>query len=188
MRRLLIPAILAATLTAAACAKPAGDAAGTPVSRTLVSIDTADTNQYMIPLGSPATQPMRDAIMALERGDIPAMMANMSDSVVWIMPDGSEIKGKQAVSDYWTDRRANVIASMKFGPLAGLGFQLFRSRNGGTLGKYLMVWTTVDATYKNGKSVKFPGHMAVLLDEAGKFSRWMNYYDTKGIADAQAAK
>lgn len=183
-RPTLLVTTIAATLFAAACADSSGNAAAAPATGTMVSIDTADTNQYMVPLPSTAIQPLRDAMSALERGDVAALVSNMADSILYVMPDGSEMKGKQVVADYWTNRLKTVVKSLKYTNGAGIGFDVFRTASTATPGKYLMMWYTTEATYQNGKSVTFPAHIAVHLDAAGKFDKWMGYYDTKGISAA----
>lgn len=178
MRRVLaLSFVLVISVAAASC----GTAKQAPPA-TAVVIDTADTNQYMLPLSRQETQPLRDALAALERGDIAGLTSFLSDSVVMVMPAGNELKGKQAVADYWSNRFKTVLKSLKYSNIAGIGFNLYRTRVNAALGKYYAVWYTVDATYSNGKSITFPAHIAVHTDASGKFDRWMSYYDTKGIA------
>lgn len=183
-RPTLLLTTLAATMLAAACTDALKTESPAPSSTTMVSIDTADTNQYMVPLPKGSVQPLKDAMAALERGDVAALVANMADSISYIMPDGTEMKGKQAVADYWTNRLKTVIKSLKYTNGAGIGIDVFRAASTAMPGKYLMMWYTVEATYQNGKSVTFPAHIATHLDASGKFDKWMSYYDTKGIAAA----
>lgn len=185
-RPTLLLTTIAATLFAVACTDSSGGTAAATPSATMVSIDTADTNQYMLPLGREASQPVRDAYAALEKGDVAAFVSNMSDSIVFILPDGTEIKGKQAVTDYWTNRFATIIKQLKYSNVAAISFDLYRTRANTALGKYTGIWMTVEGTYQTGKSVTFPAHAAVHSDASGKFDRWMSYYDTKGIAAATA--
>lgn len=186
-RPTMLCATIFATLAAVACADSSGTAGSTPAAGgTMVSVDTADTNQYMLPLPKGSVQPLKDAMAALERGDVAALVSNMADSISYIMPDGTEMKGKQAVADYWTNRFKTVIKTLKYSNGAGVGIDVFRPASTAMPGKYLMMWYTVDATYQNGKSVTFPAHIAAHLDASGKFDKWMSYYDTKGIAAATA--
>lgn len=182
MRSLLLPALVVGSAFAMGCGAAGSSDAANAAPATAVVIDTADAEQYMIPLPRSAAQPLRDAIAALENGDVAGMTANMADSIVMVMPNGNELRGKQVVAAYWEDRFKRVLKTLKYSKLAALSFNLYRSDAGATLGTYHMVWYTVDATYQTGKSVTFPAHLAVHVDSTGKFDRWLSYYDTQGIA------
>lgn len=140
----------------------------------------------MSPLLGPELQPMRDALTALEQNNMPGLVATMTDAVVYVQPDGTELTGKQAVADYWSDRRGTQIKTLALVDRAVMGMNLFRTSTATPLGKYLMAWFVADVTYLNGRSLKIPVHVTVHLDASGKIDRWNNFYDTRGIAEATA--
>jgi hypothetical protein len=50
----------------------------------------------------------------LSKGDIAAWMIDFADNAVYVWYNGDSLAGKKAISDYWTDRRTNVIDSIAF--------------------------------------------------------------------------
>ncbi|MBU6366171.1 MAG: hypothetical protein KJT01_08165 [Gemmatimonadetes bacterium] len=148
-----------------------------PERTSIVPIDTADANSTFLPLGDTETRPLREAVAALERGDVAGFVANMADTVVVVAPDGTEMKGRQQLYDYWTTRFKTDLKEVAYARSSYLGLNAFRPGAPAIPGKYLMVWSTVTATYQDGHSATFPAHLAVHLDAAGRFDGLFTYFD-----------
>lgn len=167
---------LALAAAAAACAD-SFTPDPTDLRASIVPIDTADANSTFLPLGDTETRPLREAIAALERGDVAGFVANMADTVVVVAPDGTEMKGRQQLYDYWTTRFKTDLKEVAYARSSYLGLNAFRPGAPAMPGKYLMVWSTVTATYQDGRSATFPAHLAVHLDAAGRFDGLFTYFD-----------
>jgi hypothetical protein len=174
MRRTL-PLLLAVAAAAAACGRFGSPSA--PPKGSVVAIDTSDANSIFLPLGDTETRPLRDAIDALERADVSGHVTHMADAIVVVAPDGSELVGRRAIFDLWSRRFATEVKAITFARSSYLGMYVFRPAPPTAPGKYLLLWSTVTATFHSGRSVTFPAHIAVHLDPDGKFDRLHSYHD-----------
>lgn len=184
MRWLSAP-IGVALLSTLACA---GGGSGTAESAATAGAAAQDTSLYFAPLPREDANILDSAMAALSRGDAEAFGATMTDSVVYMLPSGEVMNGRQSVVDYWKNRWTTLIKSLVYTDQALLAFNLTRTNTNNPLGKYVLMWVTGNTTYQNGKSITFPLHVAVHVDSTGRIDRFSGYYDTKGIADATASK
>jgi hypothetical protein len=56
----------------------------------------------------------REGMTKLAEGNVDAYLNNFADNAVYQWNNGDSIVSKQAILDYWKDRRANVIDTITF--------------------------------------------------------------------------
>jgi len=131
--------------------------------------------------------PCKQSLMALASGDIDAFGANLADQAVFQWNAGDSLAGKQAIVDYWKDRRGKVIDKLEISEGIWLALKVNDSKQVAT-GNYVFVWTPVTATYKGGKSMSQWIHNVYHIDAAGKIDRITQFLDRAPIANAMPAK
>jgi hypothetical protein len=66
-------------------------------------------------IGDPKLMDVGKAGLAnLSKGDVAAWMNDFADNAVYQWNNGDSLAGKEAISKYWTDRRANALDSINF--------------------------------------------------------------------------
>jgi ketosteroid isomerase-like protein len=124
----------------------------------------------------------------LSKGDVAAWMNDFADNAVYVWNSGDSLAGKQAISDYWTDRRNNVLESISFSKDIWLPVIVNAPQNDAVAaGTWLLSWYKVDAKYKaTGKTMTQWIHSTMHFNEAGKIDRLIQYVDRAPIAAAMA--
>ena len=141
-------------------------------------------------IGDAALMDMGKAGLAnLSRGDVAAWMNDFADNAVYQWNNGDSLAGKAAITAYWTDRRQNALDTIYFSHDIWLPLKVNQPQNDRVApGTWLLSWYQVDATYKNGKSMRQWIHTTMHLNEAGKIDRVIQYLDRAPINKAMGAK
>jgi len=122
-------------------------------------------------------------------GDIDAYSENFADNAVYQWSSGDSLAGKKAIMDYWKNRRATVIQTVKISNDIWLPIKVNVSQKGPDMpGVWLIGWHQVNASYKNGKSLQFWVHQDMHYDNNNKVDRLVMYMDRAPINAALGIK
>ena len=131
----------------------------------------------------------KTALSAFEKGDIDGWLSNFADNAVYFWSSGDSLAGKTAIANYWKNRRANVIDSIKFTNDIWLPLKINTPQKGPDVpGIWLLNWYQVNVKYKNGKKLQFWVHNDFHFDSTDKIDRAVQYIDRAPINAALAAK
>ena len=152
MKNLLLLLCLSLMTIWTACSpqdKPADDAAATATN--------SDTTKAM-----PAAQEIGDAkyadmlkkqMASFAAKDLNAYMANFADNAVYYWNNGDSLAGKPAIQEYWGKRFNDVVESVTFSNSIYIPVKINTPQSVELPGNYVLAWYSVDAKYKNGKSM-----------------------------------
>ena len=119
---------------------------------------------------------------AMSTGDIDGMTSYYADNAVQIYNSGDSLAGKAAISEYWKNRWKTVLDSLTYGNQIWLPVKVNVSQAQGHLvGNWSLVWQSVWAKYKTGKSMFQFGHFALHFNDADKIDRIIIYLDRAPI-------
>ncbi len=117
-----------------------------------------------------------------ETGNIDEYGQMFADNAVYLWSAGDSLAGKQAIIDYWKDRRKNVIETIQFSNDIWLPIKINQPQQGPDMpGIWLLSWHQVNATYKNGKSLQFWVHTDYHFNSNNKVDRVVQYMDRAPI-------
>jgi ketosteroid isomerase-like protein len=120
--------------------------------------------------------------MEFQNGDIDAWVGQFADNVVYLWSAGDSLAGKEAVTKYWKDRRANVIQDIKFTDDIWLPIKVNKSQTANDIpGVWLLSWYQVHSTYKTGKSLVFGVHNVMHFNDKDQVDRVVQYMDRAPI-------
>ena len=135
-------------------------------------------------LDSSAAIPVKKAMEAFEKGDIDGYLADYMDDARLNFSGGDSLIGKAAIKNYYVGRW-KLLQTLKFSNHIFLPIKANVSPNGVIpAGKWMLSWAQVDATYKNGKSVRFWVHNANHFNDAGKIDLASQYIDRLPLMEA----
>jgi len=120
----------------------------------------------------------------LSRGDIDGWMTSFADNAVYLWNSGDSLVGKQAITDYWKKRRADVIDSVTYSNHIFLPIKVNRPQSVEAPGIWLLSWYRIDAKYKTGKRMTQWAHADMHFDAADKIDRVILYLDRAPINEA----
>ncbi len=124
-----------------------------------------------------------------ESGDIDGWLSGFSDSAFYRWSSGDSLAGKAKIAEYWKNRRANVIDSIKFTNDIWLPIKINVPQRGPDApGVWLLSWYQVNAKYKNGKKLMFWVHTDYHYDSNDKVDLAIQYIDRAPINAALAKK
>ncbi|MGZ3845037.1 MAG: nuclear transport factor 2 family protein [Flavisolibacter sp.] len=127
----------------------------------------------------------RQMMQKFESGDIDSWGNMFADNAVYLWSAGDSVAGKKAITDYWKNRRMNVIDSIHFSNDIWLPIKVNQPQKGPDLaGTWLLSWYQVSAKYKTGKSVGFWVHTDYHFDANDKIDRAVQYIDMAPIKAA----
>lgn len=128
---------------------------------------------------------VRNALGSLSSGDIPAFTSSFADNAVYAWNYGDSLAGKQAITEYWTKRRADVIETLEFSDMITLPLKVNTPQSVERTGVWVLTWHQTDAKYKpTGKSMTQWIHSTIHFDANDKIDRWIQYVDRQLIAEA----
>ncbi len=169
MKKLLLVALCCSLFVACTNQKPAekkSDAA--PAETKLQPAEFADAKYAEIG---------KKGLAALSSGDIDVMMANYADNAVYQWNSGDSLAGKQAITDYWRQRRTEVIDSISFSDAIWLPIKVNQPQSVEQPGIWLLSWFQVDTKYKTGKKMTQWLHTDFHFDANDKIDRVVQYID-----------
>ncbi len=127
----------------------------------------------------------RKALQQFASGDIDNWKNNFAENAVYVWSTGDSIAGREAIAQYWKDRRKNVVESITTSNDIWLPVKINRPQQGPDLpGIWLLNWHQVQATYKSGKSLTFWVHIDYHFDANDKIDRMISYVDRAPINEA----
>ena len=128
-------------------------------------------------------------IEALSKGDTDAMMAVYTDDAKYYWNAGDSLIGKKAISDFWVNRRKNVIESISFKNDIWRPVKVNKPQQKiEKSGVWLLSWYQVTAKYKGGKSMSQWMHMLFHFDDNDKIDEVNQYVDRVPINEAMPKK
>ena len=167
-------------LLLAACAISVFWACSTPESKPATSPEPVATKKPPVEYGDTTLVELcKKSMMAMAAGDIDGFTANIGDSAIYHFNNFDSLVGKPAITNFWKDRRKNVIDKMAFTEDIWLPI---KNNADGT--NWVFYWTTVDATYKTGKSMKQRMHFDYHFAKSGKIDLIYHYRDQLAIDKA----
>jgi len=124
----------------------------------------------------------KQMMQKFESGDIDGWMMIFADNAVYSWSAGDSLVGKKAISDYWKNRRTNVIDSIHFSNDIWLPIKINQPQKGPDMpGNWLLSWYQVNSKYKTGKSLQFWVHTDYHFDANDKIDRAIQYIDRAPI-------
>jgi hypothetical protein len=124
-----------------------------------------------------------------EKGNIDEWSNQFADNAVYSWNSGDSLAGKKAIIDYWKNRYATVLESLKFDQDIWLAVKVNQPQKGPDMpGVWLMEWMTVEAKYKNGKTMKQWMHMDTHYNDQNQVDRVVQYIDRAAINAALGMK
>jgi hypothetical protein len=128
----------------------------------------------------------KDFLANMSAGDMESWGNSMADNVVWLWNNGDSVAGKQAVIDYWKNRRATAIDSITFSNDIWLAVKVNKPQKMEQPGVWLLGWYFIQAKYKTGKSMSQWSHIDYHFDANDKVDRVIQYLDRAPINAAMA--
>ncbi|HEY5748827.1 MAG TPA: nuclear transport factor 2 family protein [Chryseolinea sp.] len=173
-------ALLCAT-TLLACTKPAEKPAE-PVAEVKPTPDVEFADAKYTEIG-------KQGMNALSTGDVDAWMATFADNARYLWSSGDSLVGKQAIHDYWKDRRTKVIDSISFVNDIWLPVTVNKPQRGpDRAGVWLFSWYMVKVKYKNNQKLAMWIHNDMHFDANDKIDIMIQYLDRAPINAALAKK
>jgi hypothetical protein len=124
-----------------------------------------------------------------EQGNIDAWLSAYADNAKYYWSGGDSLVGKQAITDYWKNRRANVIKNIKFSNDIWLPMKINTPQKGPDMpGNWVFSWYQVNVTYSNDKSLQFWTHTLIHYDAADKVDQTVQFIDFAPINKALGKK
>ena len=115
-------------------------------------------------------------------GDFDTWKNNFSDNVVYLWSSGDSLVGKEAIANYWKDRRKNLVDSVSVSNDIWLPIKVNRPQQGPDIeGVWLLNWHMVQVKYKTGKRLTFWVHVDYHFDANDKIDRQVSYVDRAPI-------
>jgi hypothetical protein len=134
------------------------------------------------------SDPCKAGLAALSSGDVDAFVSAFADNAQYRFNSGDSIVGKEAITKYWKDRRANVIDKISFSGDIWLAVTVNTPAPGVLPGKWVFGWFKTDASYKKGKSMTQWIHTDYHFNAAGKIDLVIQYLDRLPIMQAMPKK
>jgi ketosteroid isomerase-like protein len=134
------------------------------------------------------TEMGRQSLTSLAEGKLDDFGNFYADNAVFMWNNGDSIVSKQAILDYWKDRRANVIDTITFTNEAWMAVQANEPPKHIAKGVWVFNWATFTIAYKTGKSVTMSIHNVFHFDANDKVDRAIQYLDRAPVAAALAKK
>lgn len=116
-------------------------------------------------------------LMQMEKADMDGWINNFADTAVFAWSGGDSLAGKNAIGQYWRERRMNVVDSVHFTNAIWLPMKVNQPQSVETPGIWLLSWYQVNVKYKNGKNLSFWVHNVMHYNSADKIDWVMQYID-----------
>ena len=154
-------------------------------------VAAADSNVAKAPAEVPQSEMLTDskykdigknAMTKLSDGDVAGYLSAFADTAVYQWNNGDSLKGKEAITDYWTKRRKDVVDSLKYSKDIWLPIKVNTPQSVEAPGVWLLSWYMVEAKYKaTGKKMVQWMHMDWHFNSADKIDRVIQYLDRAPI-------
>lgn len=130
----------------------------------------------------------RRQLVLFHNGNIDEWGKQFSNDAVYDFSWGDSIVGRQAIIDYWKDRRDNIIETIEFSNDIFLPIKINKPQRGPDRpGIWVLGWYQFEATYKTGQKAGGWIHTDVHYNNQGQVDRVVQYYDRTPIHKATGA-
>jgi hypothetical protein len=131
------------------------------------------------------TEMGKKMLAQFQNNDVDSWISDYDDNAVYQWSSGDSLAGKKAISDYWKNRRNNVIDSISFSNDIWLPIKVNTPQRGPDApGIWLLSWYQVNVKYKNGKKLMFWVHADHHFNANDKIDRTIQYIDRAPINKA----
>ena len=126
----------------------------------------------------------------LDNGDMDGWLSNFADNAVFAWSGGDSLAGKNAIGEFWKNRRMNVIDSLSNSNDIWIPIKVNTPQKGPDMaGVWLLGWSQVDVKYKGvDKKLSFWVHNDYHFDANDKIDRAVSYIDFAPINKALGKK
>lgn len=157
---------------------------------TLVKSTSADAKPMQSEIADAKYTDLGKAMMKnFTDGKLDAWGESLADNIVYLYSSGDSMAGKQAVLNYWKDRREKIVQSTEMTNDIWLPIKVNQSQKGPDVpGIWLLNWGQVKATYRNGKVLEFWVHQDLHYNDQDKVDRIVMYMDRAPINAAMSVK
>lgn len=129
----------------------------------------------------------RDVLTSLCKGDLDRFINLYADDAKYRWNYGDSLVGKQAIHDYWKERRGSVIDTITFRNETWIAIKANNPPKHIKPGVYVLSWADFTVTYSNGGSMKVNIHTVFGFDDNDRVISTSQYLDRSLIADALKA-
>ncbi|HLF33639.1 MAG TPA: nuclear transport factor 2 family protein [Cyclobacteriaceae bacterium] len=126
----------------------------------------------------------KSALTALCQGNVDGFIQSYSDDADFRWNYGDSLIGRQAIHEYWKERRSSVIDTISFTNEIWLAINANEPPKNVRPGVYVFSWADYAVTYKNGKTINMNIHMVFGFDNADKVNFTYQYLDRLLISNA----
>lgn len=130
----------------------------------------------------------RSILIALCEGDLEAFIKNYTEDARYRWNYGDSLIGRQAIYDYWKERRTSVIDTITFKNETWLAIKANNPPKHIAPGVYVLNWSDFTVTYSNGSSIDMNIHTVFGFDTQDRLISTLQYLDRSLIADALKPK
>jgi uncharacterized protein YuzB (UPF0349 family) len=123
----------------------------------------------------------------LVNGDVDGFTSSLADNAVYAWNFGDSVAGKNAIVEYWKDRRNNVIEKLGITNEIWLGLKVNQSEQVAP-GNYVFLWAKINVSYKGGKSMTQWVHNIYHFNASEKMDRVTQFIDRVPIMAAMPQK
>ena len=124
----------------------------------------------------------KKGLEALARGDVKGWVEGFADDARYYFNGGDSIIGKAAITQYWTDRRQNVLGALSFRDYVFLPVDVHTPQANELPGVWLLGWYQATATYKaTGKTMTQWLHSLMHYNADGKIDQVIHFIDRAPI-------
>jgi len=126
----------------------------------------------------------RDILKSLSEGDMEGFIKSYADHAIYRWNYGDSLVGRQAILDYWKERRGSVIDTITFTNEAWLTIKANAPPKHVRPGVYVFSWADFTVTYTNGSSLQMNIHTVFGFNETDQVIYTLQYLDRALIANA----
>ncbi len=130
----------------------------------------------------------REILTSLCKGDLDAFIKNYAEEARYRWNYGDSLLGRQAIYDYWKERRTSVIDTITFRNETWLAIKANNPPKHITPGVYVLNWSDFTVTYSNGSTIDMNIHTVFGFDTNDRLISTRQYLDRSLIADALKPK
>jgi len=126
----------------------------------------------------------RTILSSLCEGDLEAFIDPYAENARFRWNYGDSLVGRQAIFDYWKERRNSVIDTITFKNETWLSLKANQPPKHIKPGYYVLSWADFTVSYTNGSSLKMNIHTVFRFNEKDQVESTLQYLDRSLIADA----
>jgi hypothetical protein len=124
------------------------------------------------------------ALTALCQGNVDGFIQSYSDDAKFHWNYGDSLVGRQAILEYWKERRSSVIDTIAFTNEIWLAVKANVPTQNVGPGVYVFSWAQYDIKYLNGNSISMNIHMVFGIDSTDQINFTYQYLDRLLISNA----